>query len=72
MKIAGAFVLAVTVFVSFYVPFKFFAIQRRMTTREGRRGNSLPSLLRSRQPSKPVTPSNPGDIGICGRRKVEM
>jgi hypothetical protein len=30
MKIAGAFVLAVTVFAAFYVLFKSFAMQRRM------------------------------------------
>jgi hypothetical protein len=63
-RIAGAFVLAVIVFVSFYVPFAFFAIQRRMKTRQRRRDNSLPSLLLSRYPSKPVIPSNPGDISL--------
>jgi hypothetical protein len=64
-RIAGAFVLSVPVLVSFYVPFESFAIQRRMKARERRRENSLPSLLLSRYPSKPVIPSNQaGDISL--------
>jgi hypothetical protein len=63
-RIAGAFVLAVTVFVSFYVPLGSFAVQRRLKTRERRRDNSLPSLLLRRYPSKSVIPSNPGDISL--------
>jgi hypothetical protein len=63
-RIAGAFVLAVTVFVSFYVPLESFAIQRRLKTRERRRDNSLPSLLLRRYPSKSVIPSDSGDISL--------
>jgi hypothetical protein len=63
-RIAGAIVLALTVFVSLYVPLESFAMQRRMKIRERRRGNLLQNPLISRYRSKPGDPSSLGLINL--------
>jgi hypothetical protein len=58
MRMAGAIVFTVTVFVSVYVPLESFAMLRRMKTRARRRGNSLRNPLINRYPSRPSVPPN--------------
>jgi hypothetical protein len=69
MRIAGAMVLVVTAFVSFYVPLESLAMQRRMKIREMRRRNSLWSprfghSLIHRYSAKAGVASNLGGLGL--------